>query len=363
MGKAQGRVSRLLEIVAVLEGGSGWRSAALSERFGVSRTQIFNDVRALREAGVPVERSPSGYRIAPSFFLPSVRLTPREVFSLLFPIELFAQGQDERSVHRAARDKLIACLPEPVRPGARELVRRTSVVLPSAAADAEVFAAVREALVARQRVVLVYSGRRNVKPHPVELDPYGLAYRKHAWYVVGHSATHGAVRKFRLSRVLSVEPTPLRFTLPEDFSVDDCFGGAWYVFGGEPREICRRFGPRAARHGRGRRAHPGQHIQTFSDGSILYRAVVTSLDEVAWWLIQYGGDAYVESPAELRDKVIELAHSTLERYGVAPRAGVGPRPYAAGPAPAPARDMGRVAEQAERFGRRTGDSEPPPARP
>ena len=117
MGKSH-RVSRLLEIVTLLQSEEGWTASALAERFGISRTRMFSDIRALREAGVPVERGPSGYRIADSFFLPSVRLSPREVLALLFPLELFTTGEAQRAVQRSARDKLLSCLPAPLRDGA-----------------------------------------------------------------------------------------------------------------------------------------------------------------------------------------------------------------------------------------------------
>ena len=68
MEKTQRRVSRLLEIIIALEAGGEWHAANLAERFGVSRTRIFNDIRELREAGVPVRRTRAGYRIDASFF-------------------------------------------------------------------------------------------------------------------------------------------------------------------------------------------------------------------------------------------------------------------------------------------------------
>ena len=108
-----------------------------------------------------------------------------------------------------------------------------------------------------------------------------------------------------------------------------------------------------ARFIRERRPHPQQQIQTLSDGTILYRAVVNSLDEVAWWIVQYGGEAVVTRPRELRDKVVALASSILERYGVAFPSGTrARRPFAAEGAPS----LGMVGEgEPPSYGK-----EPPP---
>jgi len=345
MAKAA-RVSRLLEMVTLLQSGGGWAAKALAERFGVSRTRIFNDVRALREAGVPVRRSASGYTIDPSFFLPSVQLTPQEVLALLFPPQLFHGSPSNESVHRSAQAKLLSCLPPTLRQSAEGLSRNISVRLPVSGASDAVLEQVREAAAARRRIAIHYSGRSSDEPRRLLVDPYGLAFRKHAWYTVAYSVPHNEVRTFRVSRIAAIETTPLHFTVPKDFSVDAHFEGAWYVFGGDPREVLLRFSPRVARLVRDRVPHPGQRIQTLGNGTILYRAKVKSLDEVAWWLAQYGGEAVVLQPPELRDKVIELAASTLRTYGIR----VGPRPRAYADAEAP--PEGRVAD---------ADAFPPPA--
>ncbi|MFW6163450.1 MAG: helix-turn-helix transcriptional regulator [Planctomycetota bacterium] len=334
MAKAK-RVSRLLEIVTLLQSGRGWTAPKLAERFGISRTRIFEDIRALRDAGVPIETSPDGYAIAPSFFLPSVRLTPRELLALLFPSELFADGTENHQVLHSARVKLLSCLPERLRPGAEELLRRTSVLVPTGDVHSATFARLRRAVAEHRRVAVVYESRTSPRRR-LELHPYGLAFRKHAWYLVAHSAEHGEVRKFRVSRVQDVELMPVTFEVPADFSVDDAFAGAWYVFSGQPRDICLWFSERVARFVRERRPLPGQRIQGLSDGSILFRATVNDLDEVAWWMIQYGGEARVEHPPELAEKVTALAEAAIE----ANRAARGRRRY-----PEPGRDAeGRAAE-------------------
>lgn len=315
MGKSL-RVSRLLEMVTLIQSRMGWNARVLAERFGISRTQVFNDVRALRKAGVPVERSAGGYTIAPSFFLPALRLTPQEALSLLFPPELFAGAMAADEVAHSARSKVLACLPPPLRESAEQLMQRTHVMLPTSGVAPEILEALRSAVAQRRRIAMAYSGREAAQLRVLQIDPYGIAFRKHAWYVVGYSVTHKEVRKFRVSRISAIEPTPLHFTVPAGFSLDAVFAGSWYVFGGEPREIGVRFSSRVARLIRERVPHPGQQIQTFRDGAVFYRATVKNLDEVAWWLVQYGGDAVVSFPDELREKVIAIATGLLQAYGV-----------------------------------------------
>jgi len=303
------RVSRLLEMVSLLQSRPGWKAETLARRFGVSTTRIYSDIRALREAGVPVRRAARGYAIDPSFFLPSVRLTPREVLTLLFPQEVFTGAQADHEVFQAARAKLLSLLPEPLRESARKLLESTDV-------RPRVFQHLRQAVAERRRVSLLYSGRKSDELRRIQVDPYALAFRRHAWYLVGMSAAHGEVRKFRVSRIAAVEDTPLHFTVPRDFNLEDHFNGAWFVFEGEPREVAIKFSPSVARLIRDRALHREHSIQTLSDGTVIYRAVVRNLDEVAWWLVQYGEEAVVLEPPELREKVIRLAAGVLRANGV-----------------------------------------------
>jgi len=334
------RVSRLLEMVSLLQSGPGWKAETLARRFGVSTTRIYSDIRALREAGVPVRRAATGYAIDPSFFLPSVRLTPREVLTLLFPQEVFTGAQADHEVFQAARAKLLSLLPEPLRESARKLLESTDVRLPASGVDPRVFQHLRQAVAERRRVSLLYSGRKSDELRRIQVDPYALAFRRHAWYLVGMSAAHGEVRKFRVSRIAAVEDTPLHFTVPRDFNLEDHFNGAWFVFEGEPREVAIKFSPNVARLIRDRALHREHSIQTLSDGRVIYRAVVRNLDEVAWWLVQYGEEAAVLEPPELREKVIRLAAGVLRANGVRvrlsrayPEAGAEEAPRVAEPEP------------------------------
>lgn len=321
------RVSRLLEMVTLFQSGSGWTARALGERFGVSETRVFHDVRALRAAGIPVQRSRAGYRIAPSFFMPSVQLTPHEVLALLFPVEVFTGAIASEEVQHSARAKLLSCLPPALRAWAEELAAHSDVALPAAGLNREVFASVSAAVAERRRIAIIYSGRTAEALRRLEVDPYAVVFRKHAWYLVAFSVTHKEVRKFRVSRIGAVETTPLRFSAPKDFSLERYFDGVWYVFGGKPQEVGIRLGPRAARLVRERKPHPGQTIQGFSDGSAFYRARVANLEELAWWLVQFGDQVTVAYPPALRDLVLELARGVLRAHGIP--AARGPQPYAA----------------------------------
>ena len=217
-----GRVSRLLEIVTLLQSRSGWSATALAEHFRLSRTRIYNDVRALRNAGVPVQASRAGYRIDPAFFMPSLRLTVQEIRALLFPFGLFSGAEIGEKTRLSACTKLLSCLPEPLRTNDEELLRRARLVIPLPTLSDEALATLREAVVHRRRIRIIYPFDLLNHDEEIDIDPCGLEFRGLTWSVIAYSPKDREVRAFDVARIGRIAPTPLHFTTPRDSAVDNC---------------------------------------------------------------------------------------------------------------------------------------------
>lgn len=312
------RVSRLLQIISVLQSDTGWKSHDLAERFAVSRTRIFDDIRALREAGVPMARTKAGYRIEPSFFLSSLQLTPEEVLGLLFTAERATEAQPDPPVLRTARAKLLSCLPPDKQTEARERLARTSVqFLPSCAGEG-VLEELRSALAHRRRVVIAHHEAGSDKVERMQADPYGLGYLRRAWYLAARPVERGEVETFRVSDILSVESTGLHFTLPDGFTAADHFSRAEHVFNGRVQEITIRFTSQAAVTVRKTVPFPFHHIQSLSNGVLLFHARVDDLEEVASWLMRFGSEAKVLHPKDLARRVAARARDIAAIYEAGP---------------------------------------------
>ena len=217
MAKASARVGRLFELVTLIQSGQGGHAAALAERLGVSRTQVFNDLRVLREVGVPIETTPEGYRMGDGFFLPPLDLTDSEAASLLLPSELVGPASGEGGAAQRAREKLLGSLSDESRQRARHLLRHTSVTVPPDGTRRGVLDEIRAALLEQRRVLLTMRPScSGTSGEAREFDTYGIAFRRNTWYVVGYSARHDEVRILRIAEIEAVEATPLHYTPPED---------------------------------------------------------------------------------------------------------------------------------------------------
>ena len=79
------RIVRLIQIIGMLQSGSGLHASAIAQECGVSRRTIFRDLETLRAAGVPLTYNDelSEYRIPGSYFLPPTNFTAEEALAVM----------------------------------------------------------------------------------------------------------------------------------------------------------------------------------------------------------------------------------------------------------------------------------------
>jgi len=307
------RLARLMEMITLVESGDDWNPRRLAEHFGISQTRIYDDIKELCLAGVPISYSGTGYSIDRSFFLPALNITPEEALLLLFPDALFR----EDSVH-AARErlqaKILSIMPDRMLKLARESLQRTDIKLEGTVRRDQTFERIHEAVADHRRIVISYRSIRAKDYEQRALDPYGLAYRRNAWYVVGLCHKTGEVRTFKLSRIRSVAPMEIHFHYPDGFSVKDHFAGRWNVYDGKEQEVVIRFSPLAVRLVQDNPPFANGKLAELSDGSAIFRGRVRGVQEVGWWIMKYGEHAEVIRPLELREQVAETVRKMAAVY-------------------------------------------------
>jgi predicted DNA-binding transcriptional regulator YafY len=52
------------------------------------------------------------------------------------------------------------------------------------------------------------------------------------------------------------------------------------------------------------------------DGRLEFRATVSGIREISWWILGYGDQAEVVEPADLRELIAQRARGILKRYEV-----------------------------------------------
>jgi proteasome accessory factor B len=272
------------------------------------------DKEELRSLGVPIEvgtldplfDDEPGYRISPDdFALPDITLTPDEAAVIGVATKVWQHARLAEATTEAVRK--LAAQGHDLDLGALDIVE------PRLSADEPSFDVFWEATQERQAVVFDYLKPGDEAPTTRHLQPWGVARHAGRWYVVGLDTDRQAERIFRLSRVQGRARKSGR-------------GGAYEVPAGtDVSAVARRLAPQPSttrvallvRRGSGHTLRlgadrveegvAGPDTTTGWDRIVLERGSLGLADEV----LGYGADVLVESPPELRDRVVSRLRATL----------------------------------------------------
>lgn len=148
------------------------------------------------------------------------------------------------------------------------------------------------------KVRIVYQSRNGESKRKVA--PYVIIYSNGYWYLIGYCEEKRMERTFRVDRIWSVELTDEHYNLPADFCLDELTRNS-RVLRGEPQLLMKvRYSPVIARWIAERE---GRDLE--EDGSLIVTHPVHDMGWAVSHVLQYGPEAEVLSPPEVRSLVVE----------------------------------------------------------
>jgi len=319
------RASRLLSILMTLQARGRVTAKVLADECGVSLRTIYRDVDALAAAGLPVfsERgAEGGYRLLDGYRTRLNGLSAREA-EALFLAGLSGPAADLGlgAVMAAAQLKLRAALPAELRAGADRMARRFHLDAPAWFGEAEQpvhLAAIAEAVREQKAIQVRYQSWKAEKHRRIE--PLGIVLKGGSWYLAGQ--VDGGARTYRIARVLDLQVLEERFERPPSFDLAAYWQESTQRLEAElhPLRATLRISPDGLKMLEAfvsPYARAGAHISEDSDAEG-WRIVVLPVGPVrqaAAELLQFGAEAEVLAPAELRARMTEIGARLRRFYG------------------------------------------------
>lgn len=317
------RVTRLLHILQMLQAQAGENADGLAEATGVSRRTIFRDIEALKAAGVPVafDRETDRYSLPGAYLLPPTNFTSEEALAIIGLTAELGRGDTLRFYEPARRAalKLEASLPAELQEQLSELTRAIHVrpaQINRLEDKEEIYQQLIDAQAARRQVWMEYNSYTEWERITTVLKPYRVTFINRSWYVIGRSSLHKEVRTFNVGRIESLHLLDETFKSPRGFSLKRYFGNAWRMITepGPDHEVHLHFQPLVARNVAEVRWHKTQRTEFRDDGSLDFRVTVSGVNEISWWVLQYGDQCEVLAPKRLRKLVADRARAMIRRY-------------------------------------------------
>ncbi len=295
----------------------GLRAIELAEYCGVDRRTIYRDLSALHDMGVPVWEAEGRYGIDRESYLSTVRLNLNEAVSLFFAARLLAHHSDEHNPHVvSALSKLASGLPDTTISSHMARVAEVIRVRPLRSSYVRVLETVTRAWADRRRLLIQYRAASGDVTERV-ICPYFLEVSRSepASYVIAHDDLRGALRTFKLERVVAAEILDSSYAIPEDFDPYEFLSSAWGVMDELEVEIRLRFSPEVATRVKESVWHHSQQVRDTPDGGCELTMRVGGIREIRIWVLGWGADVEVLEPPALRDEVREHARRMRELYG------------------------------------------------
>ncbi len=317
------RADRLVELTNLLAGRRRRSMRELVRHFEVSERTLYRDLRDLAR-WCPITRFGNTYGLVEGAHLPPLNLTAEEHALLRLALGMPVLRKSPALARRLAtlEAKLEAVT-------SRALESPEALALAtldrSGPIDPALLERLEKAAGERCALEILYTSMTDGAARWRRIDPYHLFHRADAWYLVGRCHVHDEPRTFRLDRIRQARTLPARFTVPADFSLERYLTDTWAIMrGARPIAVVLRFDPALAPLLQRARHHASEQMQSVVGGEIEYRATVSHLDEIARWVVGFGGRCRVVKPEALRKKVVALADGAAraqEESRPAPRKG------------------------------------------
>lgn len=188
----------------------------------------------------------------------------------------------------------------------------------------EHLAALHRAIVDRKTVTLSYQSPWKDASTTRKVDPFGLAWRRGTWILVGHCHLRQAIRVFHVDRMRGLAVNPLKprapdFEVPDGFALDDCVAAEpWLIQRHAPVRARVRFEPPVAASAAVELGPVAAAVETDGEARIL-ELEATWLEGLVPMLLGYRHRVRVLEPPEL----IERVRAGLQRLAAGRPAGGG----------------------------------------
>jgi predicted DNA-binding transcriptional regulator YafY len=312
-------MERILRIHQVLQAGSLPNATTLARQLEVGTKTIHRDLDFMRDRlNLPIEYDGSrhGYRYTEEVnAFPNLQLTEGELVALVVAEKALQQyrGTTFEQPLLSAIKKMEQSLPDTISVNLADVDRTISFrTRAEPILDLATFDALAKATSRQQQLEIVYrkAGQREGTRRVV--DPYHLANINGEWFLFAYDHLRDDVRTFAPARILEIKATGRKFLRTQKFSLEQRLRDSFGVHSGQgEHQVVLRFNAAAADYIREKKWHPSQELKELGDGSVELRLKLSSLEEVARWVLNWAGNATVVQPRELAEQVRAAARKIL----------------------------------------------------
>ena len=306
------RLERMSAILVKLQSRPIVTAREIADQFGVSLRTVYRDIRSLDESGVPIcGEAGLGYSLVDGFRLPPLMFTTEEAISFLMAEKLLSHHADDDTydAFRGGMDKIRAVLKAAEKDflhGLDDYIRVPKSENLPPPVSANVMQPLLKSLLHKRQVTIEYKAGYSEEITLRTVEPQGVFFMVHYWYVLAWCDMRQDYRTFHLGRIRGITATDRSFSRTHP-PLDELVQTVYYKNTGTKvtlrvhKEADKMIGTAKYLQGMSCERPDGDHsIQTYE---------TYSLDHFARWYLSFADRAEILEPQELKTIVKELIGS------------------------------------------------------
>ncbi|MBO4546421.1 MAG: YafY family transcriptional regulator [Treponema sp.] len=308
------QIDQLFEFVYVLIDKKRATAKEMAARFGVSVRTIYRWVDALCVSGIPIyslKGRGGGIAISEKFAMDNTLLSEEDRLAIVSSVKaLNALGANVKTEQKLSH--LVAS-------DADWLEVDFAPWSPEGSEVRTLFATLRDSILKKRQVVFDYfSG--DGKAQKKTVHPWKLLFKGQAWYLDGWSDSNKEERFFKLSRMRNVKQTGRAATVSQNsFQAQKTGGGKksardLYPAQEKPKMILIKAKVAAQKISYLMDAFVCQQVKVGKDKSATVTFLAPDTPWICEYLLSFGPDLKIVSPARVKEQVVQLAQKISLQY-------------------------------------------------
>ncbi len=315
----------LLKIIIEIKTNPHQKAEEVYSTLGISKSGFYKYKKRLEEElefKFEYSRKNKCFEIEKEPFLPTLNLELSELSALVRSMgQFYASGGDYITPFRAVQAvrKLVANCPDTRIRRQLEDMFDEALYNQGYGCKEEILSILEKSLEMRQILRIRYFSHTDSMTEVThDVEPYMIFFKRRALYMDAHCRNFKDIRTYRLNRIRKAELLPQTgYEIRCDYSFKQRHQHAFSVYSGDtPTTVRIRFNRRKAAYIKEVLWHHSQKITDDPDrpGSIIFEVQVAEPKEVIWWMNQWGCDAEVLEPQEMREYKLEIAKREVKMY-------------------------------------------------
>lgn len=313
------RIDRISAILIQLQSRRVVKAGDIAARFNISLRTVYRDVKTLEEAGIPIiGEAGVGYSIMDGYRLPPVMFTKEEATAFLTAEKFVEKLTDASTIanHKSAMYKIKAILRTTEKDLLEDIDNKIEVLKGSnkpISTNNDYIQTILNCIAQKHIIAINYFAHHSQEHTMRDIEPVGIIFVDTYWHLIAYCRLRNDYRDFRIDRINKLSVTDKKFTSQHPTLKD-------YIAQTAKDKDLETIVIRVEKVVYGNLDYQKYYSGFVSEkkmGNIIEMTFLTSsIEGFARWYMMFGDHAEIIKPDKLRERVIVLSESMLQRLSV-----------------------------------------------